>query len=144
MRATQRSIIFWVYFVRLFSSSSFYLLACYPHPEFFFIRRYYLLFLYITKSLTLERTQSNLSGFNNALFLPPYLSMSLPLLITLELSLPHPPCEEICRWKTDSDKAQRLFPPIFCVSYSFPLSDSPLVSSHRIYHRMEDQQQLAS
>lgn len=143
VRATQRSIIFWVYFVRLFPPPFTYLLVTHT-PIFFFIRRYYLLFLYITKSLTLERTQSNLSGFNNALFLPPYLSMSLPLLITLELSLPHPPCEEICRWKTDSDKAQRLFPPIFCVSYSFPLSDSPLVSSHRIYHRMEDQQQLAS
>jgi hypothetical protein len=125
------------------SSSSFtYLLV--THTPKFFIRRYYLLFLYITKSLSLERIQSNLSGFNIAPFLLLCLSMSLPLLLTLELSLPLLPCEKIERWKTDTDKAQRLFPPIFCVSYSFPLSDSPLVSSHRIYHRMEDQQQLAS
>ena len=102
------------------SSSSF----TYHTPK-FFIRRYYLLFLYITKSLSLERIQSNLSGFNIAPFLPLCLSMSLPLLLTLELSLPLPPCEEICRWRTDTDKAPRpsaTFPSnLLCVLLFFTL-----------------------
>jgi hypothetical protein len=106
VRATQRSIIFWVYLVRLFPPPPFtYLLV--THTPKFFIRRYYLLFLYITKSLTLERIQSSLSGFNIAPFLPLCLSMSLPLLLTLKLSLPLPPCGKIERWKNDTDKVQR-------------------------------------